>query len=176
MSYNPNINQDYMGQDYRNTSSSNNTKPSNNMYNPNMQYTPTIPSSIQSPQQQQYPPQQYPPQQYQPLPSQYNSVSKSEQSMNQYTMPVQRQTFSPQHDSLYSNNMNDEYKPDKFNWIKFGKSIVIYTLLFLIMSHLKMNDFLCSFIPPLNNNEVICMVIKGIIMSLIIIVIQKILN
>ena len=169
----PIYNQDYIEQDYRNP------KQSNNMFNTSMQYNPTIPSyTPQQPQQPQQPLQQPPPQQqplqYQPLQPQYNTVLKSDQNMNQYNMnSMQRQPFIPQYNELFSNNSNNEHK---FNWIKLGKSVVIYTILFLIMSHLKMNDFLCSFIPLLNNNEVLCMVIKGIVMSIVIIVIQNILN
>ena len=47
------------------------------------------------------------------------------------------------------------------------------TLLFLIMSHIKMNSIVCGFIPYLNNHEILCMTIKGVIMSILIIIIQK---
>ena len=77
------------------------------------------------------------------------------------------------------NKKYESFTPDskisKSNWITFGKKIVIYTILFLIMSHVKMNCFVCSFMPFLNNNEVLCMTIKGLIMSILIIIIQKLL-
>jgi len=77
---------------------------------------------------------------------------------------------------LFSDNPIEEKKISKFNWLNFGKSVVIYTILFLIMSHMKMNYFVCKFIPLLNNNEVLCMTMKGVIMSIIIIVIQKLIK
>jgi len=77
---------------------------------------------------------------------------------------------------LFSDNPIEENKSSKFNWLNFGKNIVIYTVLFLIMSHMKMNYFVCKFIPFLNNNEVLCMTVKGVIMSIIIIVIQKLIK
>ena len=65
-----------------------------------------------------------------------------------------------------------EEKPTKINWKRYIKSIVIYTLLFLIMSHVKMNSLICGFIPYLNNHEILCMIIKGVIMSILILIIQ----
>ena len=63
--------------------------------------------------------------------------------------------------------------PYKIKWSRYFKGIVIYTLLFLIMSHIKMNSIVCGVIPYLNNHEILCMTIKGIIMSILIIIIQK---
>jgi hypothetical protein len=142
--------------------------PTNNQYSsniptqsfkqPNIQYNPSVNDMSSN---NSYQPQQYSSPQYtRPVENQY---------INQRPLPPQYNNFD-----LYSNQINVD-NPNKFNWIKFGKNVVIYTILFLIMSHLKMNDFLCSFIPLLNNNEILCMTVKGIVMSLIIIVIQKIL-
>lgn len=64
----------------------------------------------------------------------------------------------------------------KLNWVLLFKKIVIYSVLFLVMSHIKMNQLVCNFIPLVNNNEVACMSMKGVIMAVIIIVIQNILN
>ena len=61
----------------------------------------------------------------------------------------------------------------KIKWSRYLKGIVIYTLLFLIMSHIKMNSIVCGVIPYLNNHEILCMTIKGIIMSILIIIIEK---
>jgi hypothetical protein len=63
--------------------------------------------------------------------------------------------------------------PNKINWRRYMKAIVIYTLLFLIMSHVKMNSIVCGFIPYLNTREIFCMIVKGIIMSILILIIQK---
>ena len=69
-------------------------------------------------------------------------------------------------------NENDNSKID---WYLIGKKIVIYTILFLIMSHLIMNNMICKFVPLVGDNEIACMVTKGIIMSIAIIILQMIL-
>ena len=159
-SYNPDYSDNFREQpDY---TQNNRVKPSNYGQNTTQSYVSNNNPTYQPLEQQPTHQQQHQPQQQQyPRPT-----------SNQY---VNRQPVYNNNYDLYSHQLKED-NPDKFNWIKFGKSIVIYTILFLIMSHLKMNDFLCSFIPPLTNNEILCMTIKGIVMSLIIIVIQKILN
>ena len=62
-----------------------------------------------------------------------------------------------------------------FNYMSLIKKIIVYTILFLIMSHIKMNHLLCGFIPFLENNEIVCMVTKGFIMSCIIIILYPLL-
>ena len=64
---------------------------------------------------------------------------------------------------------------NKFNWMLIFKKIAIYAILFLIMSHIKMNEIVCNFMPFLNNNEILCMTTKGIIMAILIILIQLVL-
>ena len=67
-------------------------------------------------------------------------------------------------------------EPDmKIKWIVVVKKVVIYTILFLLMSHIKVNNLLCSIIPYLTDNEVQCMILKGIIFGIIIVLIQVIL-
>ena len=65
-----------------------------------------------------------------------------------------------------------EKKSSKINWIVILKKIVIYTMLFLIMSHVKMNDLIFKLLPQLEMHEVLLMILKGFLMSLIVIVIQ----
>ena len=111
-------------------------------------------------QSQQYPtqypqqyPMQYPPQypmQYPPHPSQYSS-NKYEQVLNPPSV---------------SNN--------KINWMSIFKSISIYLILFLIISSVKMDELLFKLIPYLHSNEIIKMIIKGLILSIVIVIIQKI--
>ena len=71
--------------------------------------------------------------------------------------------------------INEEFTNKKIDWILFIKKLVIYSMLFLIMSHVKMNTIVCNFIPYLNNNEILCMVTKSVIIALLIIIIQLIL-
>ncbi len=66
-------------------------------------------------------------------------------------------------------------KSTKFDWILFSKKIVIYTALFLIMSHVKMDDLVCKFIPFLTDNQILCMTFKGMLLAVIIVIIQKLL-
>ncbi len=80
--------------------------------------------------------------------------------------------------SKYSNYDIDTFettKTDKFDWVLFAKKIVIYTALFLIMSHVKMDELVCRFIPFLNENQILCMTVKGLILALLIILVQMIL-
>ena len=80
---------------------------------------------------------------------------------------------SPQKKSLIDSFKNSNSK--KIDWYLIGKKIVVYTILFLIMSHLIMNNMVCRFIPFTSNNEIVCMVVKGLIMSIMIILLQGLL-
>ncbi len=64
----------------------------------------------------------------------------------------------------------------KINWMVIIKKIIIYTALFLVMSHIKMNELICKFIPFIGDNEILCMTTKGILLAIIIIVTQIILK
>ena len=68
-----------------------------------------------------------------------------------------------------------ETKSSKFDWLLFVKKLVIYTALFLIMSHVKMDELVCRFIPFLNDNQILCMTVKGLILGLLIILVQMLL-
>ena len=69
----------------------------------------------------------------------------------------------------------EDSKSTKFDWMLFVKKLVIYTALFLIMSHVKMDELVCKFIPFLSDNQILCMTTKGLLLALIIILIQTIL-
>jgi len=58
--------------------------------------------------------------------------------------------------------------PDKFNWKLLLKKIVIYTILFLVLNHIKTHEIVCGLLPFLNNNELVCMTFKGLLFALII--------
>ena len=68
-----------------------------------------------------------------------------------------------------------ETESSKFKWVLFVKKIVIYTALFLIMSHVKMDELVCKFIPFLSENQILCMTVKGVILALLIILVQMLL-
>ena len=76
----------------------------------------------------------------------------------------------------YSNDENNERlekdTDSKIKWILILKKIAIITILFLLMSSVKMDELVCKFVPYLNENQLICMTIKGIILSVLIIIIQ----
>jgi len=65
---------------------------------------------------------------------------------------------------------------DKINWVLIGKTVAIYAIIFLIMSHIKTNEFIINLIPYLEDHEVYNMVFKGIILGIVIIITQKMLN
>jgi hypothetical protein len=144
------------------------------MYNQDITYKPIMqqmdpradPRMMESMSMQQMPMQQMPMQQM-PM-----------QQMPMQQMPMQKMNNrKPYYNKNMSNKLEtlEEAPSSKINWMLILKKIVIYTMLFLIMSHVKMNDLVCHFIPFLNNNEILCMVTKGILLAIIIIIIQMVL-
>jgi len=157
MSYSPNIN---------------NIKPYHNNENfpPQQQaqiYTPFIQEPVQEQfnMTQQPQPQQQPPMQnfQQPPPQQY---------------PSNYMTSQPYNKNKYDNYLNPPVtnESSKINWIIILKSIAIYTILFLIISSVKMDDFLYSMIPYLSTNEISKMILKGLVYGILVIVIQRVIS
>ena len=108
-------------------------------------------------QPQQYP-TQYPPQYPQQYPQQY---------------PMQYPQQYPS--NKYDNYLNPpSVNNNKINWMSIFKSISIYLILFLIISSVKMDELLFNLIPYLHSNEIIKMIVKGLILSIVIVIIQKI--
>jgi hypothetical protein len=68
-----------------------------------------------------------------------------------------------------------ETNSSKFDWLLFVKKLVIYTALFLIMSHVKMDELVCKFVPFLSENQILCMTVKGLLLALLIILVQMLL-
>ena len=179
MSYNPNISSDYHQSRQDNTeyiqtnqskkNYSNNTPSFNENYDNNNYNAPYASNNTQYPQNNT---------QFAPNNTQYGPNNQFSYNPNIPTSNIRysKGNMKKNNYELFSDNPIEEKKSSKFNWLNFGKNIVIYTILFLIMSHMKMNYFVCKFIPLLNNNEILCMTVKGIIMSIIIIVIQKLIN
>ena len=99
----------------------------------------------------------------------YDNYDNHDNYENDYT-PKKRKTPKANYDVD-----TFETKSNKFDWLLFAKKIVIYTALFLIMSHVKMDELVCRFVPLLSDNQILCMTFKGVLLALIIIVIQMIL-
>jgi hypothetical protein len=108
-----------------------------------------------------------------------------QQPREQMRMPRQPPNNYIEKPSKYkkqSNNYDDAQidkfegkKSTKFNWILFAKKLIIYTALFLIMSHVKVDDLVCKFIPFLSDNQILCMTFKGVLLAIIIILVQTLL-
>ena len=191
MSYNPNISSDYYqsedNMEYIQTKPTNQSKkkysnniPTSNDSNYNAPYAQNN-QNTQYASNTQYAPNntQYAPNNTQYAPNnQYGPNNQFSYNPNIPTSNIRygKGNMKKNNYELFSDNPIEEKTSSKFNWLNFGKNIVIYTVLFLIMSHMKMNYFVCKFIPFLNNNEVLCMTVKGVIMSIIIIVIQKLIK
>jgi hypothetical protein len=93
-------------------------------------------------------------------------------------MPVSKMSKKKNTKSKFNDNDLDtfqETKSSKFDWLLFAKKLVIYTALFLIMSHVKMDELVCRFIPFLNDNQILCMTVKGLILAILIILVQMLL-
>ena len=105
-----------------------------------------------------------------------NMMSNNMENYNNIPMNY-NPSYLPTNNYKKSINTYEPFKNDnsKIDWYLIGKKIVIYTILFLIMSHLIMNNMICRFIPFVGENEIACMVMKGFIMSVVIIILQTIL-
>lgn len=116
--------------------------------------------------------------------------SRSEYSRNEYP-EYSGADYSRPKSGLKKNKMNskkipvnenydndtdiDKYKNTKMNWNVLIKKLIIFTALFLLMSSIKMDELVCKFIPYLSDNQLICMTTKGIILSILIIIINLLL-
>ncbi len=92
------------------------------------------------------------------------------------------QMLTPQ---MYQNPLKNkkQKKTDQFtnveekssNWGVYIKKLIIFTILFLVISHVKTNSIIEK-IPMVGSNEIFMMVVKGFIMAIIIIIVDKILG
>ncbi len=165
LSYNPNIDISYHQQydqmpNAMQFPNDGNFKPTdfNNSYQMQPMQQPMLPMAQQSMMQQPMMQQQMMQQQMMPqvMPQMYNPniviPKQTKKNKEKFTEPVQ--------------------KPNKINWMVILKKIVIYTMLFLIMSHVKMNDLIFKILPILEMHEILLMILKGFFMSLVVIIIQ----
>ena len=101
-----------------------------------------------------------------------------QQQMMPMAQPIMPQMYNPnvvvpkQNRRVKEKFAEPVEKPNKINWTVVLKKIVIYTMLFLIMSHVKINDLIFKILPILEMHEILLMILKGILMSLVVIIIQ----
>ena len=91
-----------------------------------------------------------------------------------YTRPIKNKRKYDNNDDVDVDKFQD-ITSKKFDWMLIVKKIAIYTALFLLMSSVRIDDLVCNFIPFLKESQLLCMTVKGIILSLIIIFIQTLL-
>lgn len=141
-------------------------------YNPNVDLTDYRNKYEEEQFEQQYkmPPQpqyQMPPQQYQMPPPQ-----------PQYQMPPPQQKYQMPQRNRVANNIEkiDIKEGMSLSTKSLLKKIFIYFCLFIIFSHKIMTNLMCSKISFLNNNELLCLLLKGGIFTTVLILIQKFLK
>ena len=185
MSYNPNVNippyhNDFnMENNFKNNYTSNDIRENMNTLNTERM---SQMSNMQMPMQNM--PMQNMPMQNMQMP---NMQMPNMQNMQMQNMPIQNMPMQNMQMPMQNISMANQYKKSKidtfdstktkkkFDWLLFAKRVAIYTILFLIISHVKMNELVCKFIPFLNDNELLCMTTKGLILAIIIVIIQQIL-
>ncbi len=106
--------------------------------------------------------------------------SRSEYSYNEYSQNeypgLKKNKMNSKKKILNENYENNtDIENNKISWSLILKKIIIFTALFLLMSSIKMDELVCKFIPYLNENQLMCMTLKGIILSIIIIIINLLL-
>ncbi len=113
-----------------------------------------------------------------------NEYSRNEYSRSELSRPMNNKKIGFKNKSKMISKVNEKYQNDsdidkinnsKLNWSLIIKKICIFTALFLIMSSIKMDELVCKFIPYLSENQLICMTTKGIILSILIIIINLLL-
>ncbi len=158
LSYNPNVDVSYHQQYDQNPSAMSFPRDGNfRQESYQMQQMPMMQmSQPQMPQQMMQMPQQMMPMAQPIMPQMYNPnvviPKQTKKIKEKFTEPVE--------------------KPNKINWMVVLKKIVIYTMLFLIMSHVKMNELIFKILPVLEMHEILLMILKGFLMSLVVIIIQ----
>ena len=91
--------------------------------------------------------------------------------INQPMPPI----YTPPRKPQYSKVEEIANVDTKINWMNILKKMAMYTILFILMSTMRVNNVLCSFVPYFEQNEFLCMTVKGIIFGIIIIILQMIL-
>jgi hypothetical protein len=144
----------------------NNSFKNNEQYNNFEQYTPPQQQYTPPPQQQYMPPpQQYTPQQYT---YQEDYYQQSSPRYNQYEQLYN--TMKPKKSKKVA-----KFSNSKNNLLSSLKKIIIFTLLYVFMSHRKMTLLLCNKVPFLSVEKILyCNVFKGVLFSIIILLIVNI--
>ncbi len=86
--------------------------------------------------------------------------------------PPMPPVYSPPRKPHYSKVEEISNVDTKINWPSIFKKIIVYAILFLLMNTMKLNNIICTFIPYLEQNELLCMSLKGIVFGIIIVLLQ----
>jgi hypothetical protein len=105
-----------------------------------------------------------------------NSMGSVNTTYNPHYIPEVSTNISSNNVSLKKNIDLETFKnkpqKKKIYWIYIVKAIACYTLLFMVMNHINMDTMICKCIPFIADNVVLSTVIKGVIMSIFILIIQ----
>ncbi len=105
------------------------------------------------------------------MPRNFQSID----SRSEYSRPINKSKKPKKIINENYENETEKTTNSKFDWTLIIKKLVIFTALFLIMSSVKMDELVCKFVPYLSGNQLICMTTKGIILSILIIIINLLL-
>jgi hypothetical protein len=162
LSYNPNIDippyHDNMMQSYSN----------NGMMQPQM---PQIIPMMQQPQMMQM--MQQP--QMMPMIQQQPQMMTPQMMSSQMLKPQMYQNQTKNKKQKKADQFTNLEEGTSSNWGVYIKKLIIFTILFLVISHVKTNDIIQK-LPMVGSNEVFMMVVKGFIMAIIIIIVDRILG
>ena len=144
------------------------------MQNLNMQNAPMQNFNMQNVPMQNLNMQNIPMQNMQNIPMPMGNNMNSMGSINTTYNPnyIPDASFNKKKVEPESFKNNDKLEKKKIYWIYILKAIACYTLLFMIMNHINMDNMICKFIPFICTNVVLSTVIKGVLMSIFILIIQ----
>jgi hypothetical protein len=173
LTYNPNVNIPY-NNNYNNTNNINmDFDESGGNFNNNINRNSNYNANYNMENMKQMRPPQQEQQYYQPI--MQPEPQYQQQPMYPQMQPI-KQKFKNKSSKINTIDKFEDTSSSKLDWILLIKKLIIYTALFLVMSHVKMNELICKFIPFIGDNEILCMTTKGILLAIIIIVIQIILK
>ena len=100
----------------------------------------------------------------------YDPTPPAPTHMNPPMPPV----YTPPRKPQYSKVEEIANVDTKINWMGLFKKLIIYMILFILMSTMRVNNVLCSLVPYFEQNEFLCMTVKSMIFGIIIIILQMI--
>jgi hypothetical protein len=171
LTYNPNVNIPYHSNKYNKYESYNNYEDNDNYENDDNyeHYEMDNQSGRQLSLPQMDPRANMPPKMPRQMNNKYKQNNIKKKKQNNFKNKYNEESDETDYDIK-------ETKSNKIVWSLIIKKIVIFTALFLLMSHIKTDELICKFVPYLSENQLICMTIKGLILSILIIIIQLLLK